>query len=413
MHAVVLLLVIAWCAAAAPAQGVQALYAAPVDPYTRGEPAALERAGYVSLGPVPFLGNLSTQGVEQLFGDEPLVWIETAHCVIGSSLPALALRGGEEWSTDWIAGVRAELKRLAQRLPRVDVGTRELDPWLRAHLLAQRAEDTWNEVSAFLGAADHCFPPAPGDDPSDAERYRGRGPYLGMAGKFRILLVRRGASLGRLTRACMGREVVEPIRHQDPLLGCLYWGASEESANGVFRHDLALHVNLVFNLANNLYTGYRGYAHELPAWLPTGLAHWHSRRVSPRFPVYDRRGDHDQQRRSAFWEWEKRIVGLTKNNAFEPLATFLDRDQAGEFSIEQHIEAWALVDYLMQQRPNDLRAFVHAMKAPFHANVRAPTPLEQRVRQIDALRAAFDTDAAGLEAAWRAHVQKRGRRSSG
>src|SRR5690606_14746572 len=133
-----------------------------------------------------------------------------------------------------------------------------------------------------------------------------------------------------------------------------------------FRIDLALHAYLAFNVAHNLYTSYRSFGHDLPAWLITGLAHWHARRVSPRFPTYDRRDASDRDARSKFWDWQARVPGLIKNEVFEPLQQLLDRNNAGAFGLEQHIQAWAVVDYLIATRKQQTFAFLHRLKDPFH-----------------------------------------------
>src|SRR5690606_29119015 len=137
----------------------------------------------------------------------------------------------------------------------------------------------------------------------------------------------------RFTRAFHGHETDQPLRYNDPHFGCLFWGGSQEAANGQFRIDLALHAYLAFNVAHNLYTSYRSFGHDLPAWLITGLAHWHARRVSPRFPTYDRRDASDRDARSKFWDWQARVPGLIKNEVFEPLQQLLDRNNAGAFGL--------------------------------------------------------------------------------
>lgn len=401
------LLALALPLAAARAQSVR-VEVGP-DPYTGGEADALAAAGYVSLGPFEFGTNHNTATVAELLGTEPLAWIETAHFRIGCALSPLEVKGKEEWSRDWIDKTRRELTELKKLLPRVNPRAKVLDPWLRAHLTAWRLEQLYAEVLANLGLREEWFPKEPGD-PRDPEHFRGLGPYLGMQQKYEVLLLRRSASHARYTRAFQGQEIGEPIRYHDGAFGCMYWGASEETADGLFAIDMALHAHLVFNVAHNLYTGYRAFGHDLPAWLSIGLGHWHARRVSPRFPTYDRRDDSDRDPRSAFWEWDQRVWGMTKHGVFEPLATFLERDKPGEFGLEQHIESWALVDFLLTTKKAATFRFLHQLKAPFHGRTRFPTPQELQTRQRDALRDAFDCDAAGLEQQWRDHVLAQRRR---
>ncbi len=380
-----------------------------VDPYTSGKPEALAKAGYVSFGPFPFGEGYTTGSITNLLGTEPLIWIETAHFRLGCALSPVALKGRHDWSREWNKLLKAELKELRKVIPGIKKKVKVLDPWLRAHLMAWRLEKLYAEVLANLGLRDEWFPKQ-SSDPQDAEKFRGLGPYFGMKEKFTVLLLQQAASHARYTRAYHGIEIKDPIRYHDIKFSCMYWGGSEETANGLYRIDLALHTNLTFNIAHNLYTCYRAYGHDLPAWVSTGLSHWHARRVSPRFPTYDRRDDNDGNARSAFWEWDKRVKGLVKNEVFEPLETFMDHEHSGKFGLEQHMQAWALVDYLLTTRKAATFRFLHSLKEPFHARRRVPSSQELRIRQRDAFRDAFDCEPAEMQVQWRKFVLgKRGR----
>jgi hypothetical protein len=370
-----------------------------VDPWTKGELGALARAGYVSLGPFVFGHAHTSYDVEQLLGDEPLAWIETAHFRIGCSVSPLELRGDR----DWVARTKKDLAELARRVPAVRADARELDAWLRAHLIALRCEAIYAEVRDALGKTDAAFPAKPGHDPGDAATFLGNGPFLGMPEKFAVLIVRKGSSLARYTRRYMGgRETTEPMRHYEHG-GAMVLALAEESTDGLLRDDFALHTQLVYNLAFQLYNGYRGYGHELPVWLSLGLAHTHSRRVCPRYTAYERRVGQERES-TPFWKWNERAVGLARNGVFEPLAALTARTDAAELGVEQHIQAWSVVDWMQRVHPAELRAFVHELKAPFHRQQRAPSAEELRARASASLQLAFGSDVAALEAAWRTQL---------
>ena len=384
-------------ACAVAQQGVRRT--AGLDPFTKGQPAALQKAGYTSLGPFPFGHGHGSADIEALLGDEAIAWIETAHFRIGCAVAPLALRGAREWTDR----TRKELAELKRRLPAVDAATRDLDPGLRAHLVALRCEALYAEVKANLGVADAAFPAEPGGDPKDPVKFMGRGPHLGMAQKFGVLIVRKGSSLSRYTRRYMGgRESGEPMRHYDEG-AAMTFAVAEESTDGLLRDDLAMHTQLAYNLAFQLYSGYRHYGHDLPPWLSLGLAHWHARRISPRFSAYERQVGAEREVRD-FWKWDERVVGLLRNDALEPLATLLARDEPTAFGMEQHIQAWAFVDWLMRSRKDALRVFLHEFKAPFHQLRRLPSKTELEERGEACLRRAFGADAASLEAAFRTEM---------
>ncbi len=372
-----------------------------VDPYTEADTAAMAKAGYVSFGPFPFGHRHSTHDVVALLGDEPLLWVETAHFRIGCALSTLHLRG----DTEWIDSAKGELKRLRTRLPKVKAEARELDPWLRTHLIAQRCEELYAEVQANLGVRDDTFPAAPGDDPKgDPERFRGLGPYLGLPEKFSVLIVQRIASLARYTRAHQSHETQLPRRYFDVDHRCMIFAVAEECTGGLMKNDFALHTHLAYNLAYSLYTSYRYFGHDLPPWLVGGLAHWHSRRICPRFPTYDKARDDTNLEQRDFWKWDERARGLLRNGAFEPIEALMRREQFTDFGMEQHIQAWAFVDFLMDTRKTATMRFLHDMKDPLHALRQWPSHEELLERAKSRLPRAFQLDGPGLEAEWRAYV---------
>lgn len=368
----------------------------PVDPYTRGDAAAMARAGYVSFGPFPFGEGHTTTTVEELLGDEPLCWIETAHFKIGCAASALPVKRGDK---EWKRGLKRELKRLRERLPRVKTTARELDPWLRAHLIAQRLEDCYAEIQRDLGVTDADFPSEP-MDPAEPESYGGLGPYLGMPEKFSVLILRRTASNARYTRAYAGYEASYPLRIYFPTHGALGVCMSEEYNSRQLADDQTLHVHLVYNVVVNLLNGYRSYGHEVPAWLLIGLAHWHSRRICPRYPVYEFATGNEKED-DAFWKWDERALGLLKFEAFEPVEELIKREEGTQFGMEQHIQSWFLVDYLMHRRKAEMMRFLHVMKDPFHLRRRKPSHDEVTARQLLRFEEVFGVTPEALEAEWK------------
>lgn len=385
---------------------------ATLDPYTQGDAQAIEKAGYVSYAPFPLGANHTTITVEELFGTEPLCWIETEHFRLGCALPAIALKARKPLEKEWKKRVEEELDVLRERLPEIPKRVRTLDPWLRAHIVALRLERLYADVLEVLQKKADDFPTEP-DDPRDAKAFGGLGPHLGMREKMIVLITQKSASVARYTGAYFGREVEVPLRQHDLQHGCLYWGASIETASGLFENDLALHTHMAFNVSHNLYSGHRYYGHELPAWLVTGLGHWHARQVSPRYPTYDRRSPDEVNDRSNFWDWDTRVRGMVEHDVFEPLTEFCARDHAGAFNVEQHMQAWALVDYLRRERPAELATFLHEIKEPFHGRLRMPTAEELAKRQVDCFQQAFGCGMAELDAVWREHTLDRKRRRRG
>ena len=374
-------------AAFAPAQG-NSLAIGP-DPYTAGKQAAVAKAGYVRFGPFQFGGNHTTSEVEALLGSKNIAWIETAHFRLGCSLSPTKTKSRAAWGKQWAASLKREIGHLRKRIPTIKK-PKTLDPWLRAHLFAQRLETLHSEVAANLKL---------GRDDDEADQQIVVGPYLGMTEKAAVLLLQKRSDHARYTRAFHGREMGDPIRLHDGQFDCMYWGASEETAENLFANDFALHTHLTYNVAHNLYSGYRTFRRPLPAWLITGLCHWHARQVSPRFPTHDRKSTEDGggSKHSAFWKWDERIGGLVKNGALESLDKLFDRKESSDFGVEQHMHSWAVVAFLAEKHKAKLFRFVHLVKG-------------SGISPRDAFTQAFESDVAGIDDAWKKHATKRKRR---
>ena len=168
------------------------------DPYTAGDAAAIERAGYARIGHFVFGDRHDTRRIEAELGRLPFVWIETEHFKLGSTLPA------QKVPTDKDArrALLDELTALRERLPRLKPRRiKVLDPWLRAHLYAARLERLYAEVVELLGVDDVEWPDADapffrGAAPDD-QPWMGRGPHLGVKGKFLVLLCRQQSACSR------------------------------------------------------------------------------------------------------------------------------------------------------------------------------------------------------------------------
>ena len=74
--------------------------------------------------------------------------------------------------------------------------------------------------------------------------------------------------------------------------------------------------------------------------------------------------------------------------------------------MEQHIQAWFFVDYLMHARREELARFVRRFKDPLHERQRSPTPEELLARQAECFRSAFGVEPAELEVEWRERTRK-------
>src|SRR5262245_53415678 len=179
-----------------------------IDPYTKDAPDAKTKAGYASFGPFRFGDAHTTTQIEETLGGIPLIWVETEHFKLGSGLPEYAIADDAQEKEH----IRAELERLAARLPDVKPKLKKLDPWLRLHLYAQRLEDLYRGFLAEFDLEESQFPNAPPDPKRRTGPYMGEGRYLGMSSKYTVLLFDKKSALSRYSSVHLGQEFVGPTR---------------------------------------------------------------------------------------------------------------------------------------------------------------------------------------------------------
>ncbi|HEX9794369.1 MAG TPA: hypothetical protein VGC54_10340 [Planctomycetota bacterium] len=383
---------------ATPLPALQAAAKPDEDPYTKGDRTAMERAGIVSFGPFPFGDGHSTRRVDEVLGGERVRWIETAHFRIGSTLPEYRIPRAREQRDK----IRAELERLAEKLPEVDPKTRKLDPWLRLHLIALRAEEFYSEFQDWLGVTDADFPDAaPTTIGAD---FMGLGPYLGQPSKYGILLTAKASSHGRYGVAFLGGTLESAKRHNYSKTGTILLATSTELFDGILSDDTVLHAHLIFNLSQNLLNGYRFYSHDLPLWIPEGLGHWFARRVTEDHNDFTLAPGEDGDLRSE-GNWAPRVRARVRHKYFPTAAEMQLWSQPGELSFADHMLLWSRWDFLMSRGKQPFAQFARRSSEPFLDTGGVPAaPEAVRARVEAALQEAWGFDLAGFDAEWSAWV---------
>ena len=363
----------------------------PVDPYTQGERPALDRAGYVDFGPFRLGDDCTTAQVDQELGF-PLVWVETAHFRLGSSLEKYPLKEADSQEKDKL---RDEIERLRERLPAVKSKPRELDPWLRLHLFAMRLEELYADFSGRF---------VPGGELPDA-----RGPYLGQPEKFSVLLIERESTYGRFTNHFLGTSLRTPVRHNFHETGSLFYGICVEPLEGGYASDSSVHCNVAAGVAQNLVDGFRYYGHDPPLWWREGIGHFYSRRVDERWNVFTGMDDGRNEGEDA-WDWEPRVRGRVKFAVYPPWAEMLAWSDYAALTRADHMIAWSRVEYLLGRFPEEkgggAAAFMMAVKEP---RERGATPTAEALleSQRKAFEEAFGGSPEEVEKLWAAHVLAR------
>lgn len=352
-----------------------------VDPYTRGEAPALAQAGYVSFGVFPVGDGHDTGDVDDALGGAPVLWIETEHFRLGCSLDTYRVpRDADERRK-----LRGELERLGEKLPRVKPRTTKLDPWLRAHLFAQRLESLRAEFVEALRLA------GPGED----------GPRLAMPGKTSVLVFQRESTLARYTSTYCGGTAQDAHSHYFPDGETLLFAISDEGVDGT---DTALHYGVVFGVTQSLVYSIHGFTHVPPRWWTLGLARWFARRVSPDVQLYTGAAGAALPPKELA-DWEKLVRGRVQAGFYPDWSSTLAWSDGGDNNFGAHVVLWSRIDFLLDQEEDVLRTLVDELHRPEPAAEDREARLAQRLGQ--AVFQATGMGPAELDAAWTAWVGER------
>ena len=348
---------LSYAAATALALGIAA-FAAPmtfedVDPHTGGKPELMQAAGVVSYGGFEFARE-DTAAIERLLGVVDIKWIETAHFEIGFGLGPYKLRQDERKK------VAAELTRLKEKLPSINPKQTQLDPWLRAHLVAQRLEDSYAQFLSVVRLTDADFPDGTTPFvPGEGKAYMGEGPILGQKGKIEVLLLPSEAASVTFLRHSYGMSIKRTQRWNLPDRDTL--SITIHEAQGRLRVDTALHAHLVFNAAHCFLEGLKHYSYDAPRWLQEGFAHWMERQVSPLYNSFD--GDEGSApEMTSKSDWEAETKKMVASGDAPRISEMINFTTYGEFEIEHHFATWSMIDFLAREHPDGLANLLKGIK---------------------------------------------------
>lgn len=372
-----------------------------IDPYTENDPERMKLLGYVAYHTFPWHKEIRTEHVNEDMGGMSMLFVETEHFKIGSSLVSYEVPNDRE-ERDRIKG---ELARIKERLgkkwgKKFKPARNKLDPWLRVHLYAQRLEETYQTFMDDFGI--------------ESSDFIQHGPHLGQPGKFRVLLCQRKSELGRYVKTYLNAESEDVYRWGFPD-DSFFVGGNMESIKLRWQEpeeepfDSMLHGMITANLAATLLDAYRGSFYAAPRWMGWALGHYHVRRIDPRW-ISSAGHRVGRNRRNEDYKWEPRIKNLVKNEFFvstEDMFGWLKYDDLKE---RDHIIAWSKLDYLMNDAEGDLKAWLNDLSTRPEGQVEVD-PEELRLRQERALAKHFKLTPAELDSAWAAWAKKKFKRA--
>jgi len=364
---------------------------APVDPFTRGDAAAMAKAGIVGYGPLQWADHKTTDDIDHVLGENRILWLESAHVRLGCALKAIGLPTDQAQKK----ALLAELAAMHDALPAIPEKPGRLEPWLRAHLFARRAEQAYTAFQQLLGITDATWKRT-GDHPGD-------GAYLGQQDKFLLLLFQKKADLARYFDRFCSLQREEPSRFQHPVTSQLVAVICCEGFENF--DDPALHRYTVYLLMQNFVDGYRGFFYEVPLWFKEGLAHWYARRIDADFVALRQKpGEALNREKMNLWPQKVR-QRLEHQEMMIPFATAAAWSKWEDMGVQEHLQSWSRVDWLMSRGSGEVGRFLEELKKL--PPMRGDQPLDKATidaRQDQLLQQLWHLDAKSFDEQWRAWV---------
>jgi hypothetical protein len=364
---------------------------AAADPFTRGDAAAMAKAGIVAFGPLQWADHKTTDDIDHVLGGNRIIWLETAHLRLGCDLKATSLPADQSQKK----AVLAELAAMHDALPAFPEKASRLEPWLRAHLFARRAEQAYAAFQQLVGITDATWKRT-GDHP-------GEGQYLGQQDKFLLLLFQKKADLARYFERFCNLQREEPSRFQHPDTRQLVAVICCEGFETL--DDPGLHRYAVYLLMQNFVDGYRGFFFEVPLWFEEGLAHWYSRRIESDFVTLRQKpGEALNREKMNLWPQKVR-QRIEHQEMLIPFATVTGWSKWEDMGVQEHLQSWSRVDWLMSRGSTEVGRFIDELKKL--PPMRGDQPLDKATinsKQDQLLQQLWHLDAGSFDEQWRAWV---------
>lgn len=355
-----------------------------IDPYTKNDPAKFKLLGYSQVDSFGWAGGERTENVQATMGGLDFLWVETEHFRIGSSLGTYKIPNDREEK----AKLKAELKEIKKKLGRFKAPKKELAPWIRIHLYAQRAENLYADYVKEFGLEEMA---------NDKEK-----PYLGHPKRFLLLLCERKSELGRYLRAYEKSENEYSFAAGKPGETMLF-AINNEILVEAYKEqqdpqpiDTMLHARVAAGLSRNFINGHGGHLYTAPEWLASAAAHHYGRKVDPRWVFA---GPTARPMTDDHYEWGERVAKLVGNEFFATMGDMFKWTAGAELNERDHMVMWSKLEFMILELEGDLTGYLNAVVKPF-PGMKAGSEEELEKRQTVALAGSFDLDPEEFDEAW-------------
>jgi hypothetical protein len=362
-----------------------------VCPWCKNDPEVMKKAGIVSHGPIPIGAHGSASIVETLPAGE-WVFLETAHLRWASSLGATSIELEDK------KRIAAELARLHALLPSVPIDARRLDPFLRLHLFAMKAEEEYARFQKLLGVTDADFPESRRAD----KPFMGDGKYLGEKEKYEVLLHAQRATHNLFTQDLAGVKVTGALRYHSPTAHKILISVPAEDAD--LKKDKWLYPHVVHNLSHAFFCGYKHFSYDPPPWLDEGLACAMEKEVEPASTtnegeegaMSDLKGPKD---------WSAAVKKIVASGKAKPLAELMHVKTLDSLDLDSRITCWSMVRFLIDTQPEGLAKLLGAVKGQLDEKG-YPTGKDLSDLTRRSMREAWSWTTVAFDEAWKTWVTK-------
>lgn len=237
--------------------------------------------------------------------------------------------------------IQADMRRLRSIFPGISFSSQasKLTPHQRAHLYHIRLERLYAHFRALTGNTD---------------------PWLGMGAAYEIYLFAKVPEFLSFTGRYFGRRHEQVgVRHHvrdDP--NFLAFATSDAHVDG---GDAAFSNHVFHNAAHLLMDGYANYYRETWAWLKEGIAHYYTRKETPRHNVFC----WSEGKRPTMFEkpyWRRAILALVRRGKDTPLGRWCEKMNAGELTEAEQGMCWSVVEWLVETEPVRLATVIDKLQ---------------------------------------------------
>ncbi len=374
----------------APGASAQRKNKKAVDTVFKKKPEVMAELG-LSYGPFPFAHSTSDQVADELLISRDVLWLQTPHFRIGSTLKKWKIPVQERKL------YRAELAEMQLTYPEIDPKVSTLDPWLRLHLYAWRMEKMYAEFLDHMGWTEEDWAKLPPEDVFNRAfedeftktinefeldrggqqrsegfpQWVGMGQYLGEPHRFEVFMSEDEPVWAEFKLRYFGMKTTHPQRWNIKVdtkdsgnvtarSRCLLFGISARQAK--VKHEQHMHNALRHNLAINFLDGYMMYLFDLPAWLREGYAHYMRRLNHKGYSFYDA-GEGASAIEKDLEEWAPAVRKLVKKGEAADFAKLARLNDYVDLDFDMHLVVWSKMDFLITTDKAKFGQFITALKS--------------------------------------------------